>query len=69
MEPSLYDHLQLSPSCSKQDIKRQYKALALQSHPDKNANNTEVFFQIQHAYKVLSDDKARYGGIVTNSLV
>lgn len=44
-------------------IRRQYRKLALQWHPDKNPENaeeaTQKFRAIQEAYQVLSDDQER----------
>ncbi|KAI6203279.1 hypothetical protein M3Y94_00537700 [Aphelenchoides besseyi] len=59
-----YSILGVSRMASAQDIKRSYKKLAMQWHPDKNDSPDagERFMQINKAYEVLSDParKQRY---------
>ncbi|KAJ3203162.1 hypothetical protein HDU82_006802 [Entophlyctis luteolus] len=54
----LYGILNLEKSCSDSDIKKAYRKLALQFHPDKcNAPGTdEAFKAISHAFTVLGDE-------------
>jgi hypothetical protein len=51
--------LELPDSASKEDIKRQYRALSLKHHPDKNQDNleeaTEQFQRIKDAYQKVKD--------------
>ncbi|KAK9724074.1 hypothetical protein RND81_05G046000 [Saponaria officinalis] len=58
-----YKILGVSKMASVQEIKRAYKKLALQWHPDKNADNREEaenkFREIAAAYEVLGDDEKR----------
>lgn len=58
-----YDILGLTSTCSKEDIKRNYKKLALKWHPDRNRDNKDIaeakFKKISEAYEVLSDDEKR----------
>lgn len=57
-----YQVLQLPPSASQDDIKKAYRKLALQYHPDKTGGDllSEAYFkQIKEAYEVLSDTKKR----------
>ncbi|KAH9623908.1 hypothetical protein KSS87_017322 [Heliosperma pusillum] len=58
-----YKILGVSKTASVHDIKRAYKKLALQWHPDKNADNREEaenkFREIAAAYEVLGDDEKR----------
>nr|ABK92962.1 unknown [Populus trichocarpa] len=61
-----YKILGISKTASVSEIKRAYKKLALQWHPDKNVDNREEaeakFRDIAAAYEVLGDDdkRARY---------
>lgn len=58
-----YKILGISKTASIQEIKRAYKKLALQWHPDKNVDNREAaeekFREIAAAYEVLGDDEKR----------
>jgi molecular chaperone DnaJ len=57
-----YKILEVSPSATHADIKKSYRRLALQYHPDKNFGNQlyeAKFKEIIEAYKVLSDVKQR----------
>jgi DnaJ-class molecular chaperone len=58
----LYEILGVSQDASIDDIKKSYKKLAMQYHPDKNQGNTEAelkFKDISNAYTVLSDPATR----------
>jgi DnaJ-class molecular chaperone len=57
----LYDALGLPRGASKDEIKKAYRKLAVQHHPDKGGD-TEKFKEISNAYSILSDDhkKAQY---------
>jgi len=56
-----YDILGLKKGASKQDIKRAYRRLAKEFHPDRNksADAETKFKEVQEAYEVLSDDQKR----------
>ena len=53
---NLYQILGLERSASADDIKRAYKKLAVQNHPDKGGDEKK-FQEISNAYDVLSDPK------------
>lgn len=60
-----YNILGISPDASADEIKRAYRKLAMEYHPDKNPNNPDAeerFKKISSAYAELSDPaaKARY---------
>lgn len=57
-----YEILGLKKGASKDEIKKSYRKLALQYHPDRNAGDAEAekkFKEISEAYAVLSDDKKK----------
>jgi molecular chaperone DnaJ len=57
-----YEILGLQKGASKDDIKKAYRKLAIQYHPDKNPGNKEAeekFKEATEAYEVLSDDQKR----------
>lgn len=57
-----YSVLGVSSSASGAEIKKAYRKLAMQCHPDKNPGNKEAearFKEITSAYEILSDDKKR----------
>ncbi|MDR0389227.1 MAG: molecular chaperone DnaJ [Spirochaetaceae bacterium] len=57
-----YDVLSVPKNASKDDIKKAYRRLAIQYHPDKNPGNKEAeekFKEATEAYEILSDDSKR----------
>lgn len=50
-----YKPLNLSPEASQEQIKKAFKQLAKQYHPDVNKGKEELFKQINEAYQVLSE--------------
>ena len=62
MPESLYDTLGVEKGASAAEIKKAYRKLARQYHPDTNQGDKaaeERFKQVQTAYDVLSDDEKR----------
>jgi hypothetical protein len=60
--PNYYEILRVSPNASQDEIKKSFRNLALQHHPDKNKNSEESkqkFMKIIEAYEVLSDEQTR----------
>ncbi len=59
---SYYDILGVSKTASDSDIRKAYRRLARQHHPDVNPNDAEAeakFKQVNEAYQVLSDAETR----------
>ena len=60
---SYYEVLSISPQASDEDIKRAYRKLALQYHPDRNPHNRQMyekrFSQINEAYAHLKTRESR----------
>ena len=56
-----YETLGVSPNADKRAIKKAYRKLALEFHPDKNKSLDahEKFIEINEAYLILYDDEAR----------
>ena len=62
MDTTLYDRLSVPTKATPDEIRKAYRKLALQWHPDKNPGNPEAvekFKEISQAYEVLSDEKKR----------
>lgn len=61
--PSLYKVLGCSKDASSSELKRAYRKLALQLHPDKNPNDQNEaaarFQEVSRAYDVLGDPQKR----------
>ena len=70
-----YDVLGLKPSCTNGEVRKAYRSLASQYHPDKHIGSSSIqngikseaegmkrlrmFHQVQEAYQVLSDEELR----------
>ncbi|MBU3922646.1 molecular chaperone DnaJ [Patescibacteria group bacterium] len=59
MSKDYYSILGVSKSSSKEEIKRAYRKLAHQYHPDKNGGDDKKFKEINESYQILSDDQKR----------
>lgn len=59
MSKDYYSILGVSRGASKEEIKRAYRRLAHQYHPDKNGGDDKKFKEVNEAYQVLSDDQKR----------
>jgi molecular chaperone DnaJ len=59
MKKDYYDILGVQKSASEEEIKKAYRKLAHQYHPDKSGGDSEKFKEISEAYQVLSDKGKR----------
>lgn len=72
MAKDYYKTLGVDKGASKDDIKKAFRKLAHQHHPDKNGGDATKFKEASEAYAVLSDDKKRaeydqYGRVFTGN--
>jgi len=59
MSKDYYKVLGVDKNASQDDIKKAFRKLAHQYHPDKQGGNEEKFKEINEAYQVLGDAKKR----------
>src|SRR5258708_34750293 len=62
MKADCYETLGVSKGSSAEDIKRAYRKLAMQFHPDRNPGDAvaeQKFKDLSHAYDILKDDQKR----------
>jgi molecular chaperone DnaJ len=72
MSKNYYEILGVEKGASKDDIKKAFRKLAHQHHPDKKTGDPQKFKEASEAYTVLSDDKKRaeydtYGRVFSDS--
>jgi len=59
MSKDYYKILGVDKNASKEDIKKAFRKLAHQYHPDKKTGDEKKFKEVNEAYSVLNDDKKR----------
>lgn len=59
MAKNYYETLGVNKSSSPEEIKKAFRKLAHEYHPDKKGGNEAKFKEVNEAYSVLSDDKKR----------
>ena len=61
-EPTLYGTLAIAQTATADEIKKAYKRMAMQWHPDrcKEPDARKQFDAIKHAYDILSTKRAKY---------
>lgn len=59
MSKDYYKVLGVNKDATKEDIKKAFRKLAHQYHPDKTKGDDSKFKEVNEAYQVLSDDKKR----------
>ena len=57
MAKNYYDILGVDKKAGKDEIKKAFRKLAHQYHPDKKGGNSEKFKEVNEAYSILSDDQ------------
>ncbi|MDP3934661.1 MAG: DnaJ C-terminal domain-containing protein [Candidatus Giovannonibacteria bacterium] len=59
MSKDYYEILGVGKSASQEEVKRAYRKLAHQHHPDKKGGDEKKFKEINEAYQILGDDEKR----------
>ncbi len=75
MAQDYYKLLEIEPTASMDDIKRAFRKLSMEYHPDRNPDGEAKFKELNEAYQVLSDvnkralyDRQRSGGANRRSM-
>ena len=73
MSKDYYKTLGVEKNASQDEIKKAFRKLAHQYHPDKSGGDESKFKEVSEAYAVLSDDRKRreydtYGQALSNTL-
>jgi DnaJ homolog subfamily A member 2 len=55
----LYDLLQVSPNANEEDLKKAYRKMSKQLHPDKQGGDETKFKEMKDAYDILRDPNSR----------
>lgn len=58
-EKTLYEYLGVSKTASEDEIKKSFRKLSMQHHPDRKGGNAQIYKEINNAYSVLSDPEKR----------
>src|SRR5258708_6032891 len=56
---NLYDVLDVSNDATPSELKKAYRLLVKEYHPDKPTGDAEMFELITHAFNILSNDESR----------
>uniref|UniRef100_A0AAZ3RW53 DnaJ heat shock protein family (Hsp40) member A2a n=1 Tax=Oncorhynchus tshawytscha TaxID=74940 RepID=A0AAZ3RW53_ONCTS len=59
VDTKLYDILGVSPTATENELKKSYRKLAKEYHPDKNPNAGDKFKEISFAYEVLTNPEKK----------
>ncbi|MEK7167367.1 MAG: DnaJ domain-containing protein, partial [Patescibacteria group bacterium] len=59
MAKDYYDILGVSKSASQEEVKKAFRKLAHEHHPDKTSGNADKFKEINEAYQTLNDPGKR----------
>ncbi|MFH2231998.1 MAG: DnaJ domain-containing protein, partial [Patescibacteria group bacterium] len=59
MSKNYYQDLGVEQGATQDEIKKAYRRLAHQHHPDKNGGDEAKFKEVNEAFQVLGDDKKR----------
>ena len=59
MAKDYYNILGVNKNASKDEIKKAFRKLAHEYHPDKKGGNEDKFKEVNEAYSVLSDEQKR----------